>query len=398
MEAPVHFEKRLARALRRPAEGFQPQGAAARPASRIAKHAVDFIIDTVRAAPGEITLVTTGPLTNVGMAFLQEPDLGQLLKRMIVLGGTFSTPGNMTPVTEYNIWADPEASRIVLNADVDKILVPLDVCEDNRAATGMMTRDDLADMRAAHEEQSRRRHDRPRVPDLHRHLAGVLRPRRLSRWTTSSRGAGLRTRPLHHDRAAFRRRGARRPHRARPDGCVSGSPDPAGRRAEDDAHLHRHRRSPLHARSSRTRWRVTSAREPRHDLPPRSCSTAIPVMTTPSRSSWRIALRRSSLLGVTTTCGNAEIEKTTTNCLRILEFIGAGDVPVAQGCHRPLARPLVLGTADGPSGLDGSPYLPRAKRKGRRRSTPSTSWPTARRTNRADPYRRDRPALAISGC
>jgi len=66
------------------------------------------------------------------------------------------------------------------------------------------------------------------------------------------------------------------------------------------------------------------------------------------------------LLGVTTTCGNAEIEKTTANALRILEYIGAGSVPVAAGCHRPLARPLVLGTADGPSGLEGSPYLPQA--------------------------------------
>jgi pyrimidine-specific ribonucleoside hydrolase len=64
------------------------------------------------------------------------------------------------------------------------------------------------------------------------------------------------------------------------------------------------------------------------------------------------------LLGVTTTCGNAELEKTTRNCLRILEAIGAQDVPVAAGCVRPLARPLVLGTADGPSGLEGSPYLP----------------------------------------
>ena len=83
------------------------------------------------------------------------------------------------------------------------------------------------------------------------------------------------------------------------------------------------------------------------------------------------------LLGVTTTCGNAEIEKTTANCLRILEFIGAGDVPVAQGCHRPLARPLVLGTADGPSGLEGSPYLPHAERRRSSRSTPSTSWPSS---------------------
>lgn len=66
------------------------------------------------------------------------------------------------------------------------------------------------------------------------------------------------------------------------------------------------------------------------------------------------------LVGVTTTCGNATIERTTANCLRILEFIGAAAVPVAQGCYRPLARPLVLGTADGPSGLEGSPYLPQA--------------------------------------
>jgi purine nucleosidase/pyrimidine-specific ribonucleoside hydrolase len=65
------------------------------------------------------------------------------------------------------------------------------------------------------------------------------------------------------------------------------------------------------------------------------------------------------LLAVTTTCGNAELEKTTSNALRILDYLGA-DVPVAAGCHRPLARPLVLGTADGPSGLEGSPYLPQA--------------------------------------
>ncbi len=66
------------------------------------------------------------------------------------------------------------------------------------------------------------------------------------------------------------------------------------------------------------------------------------------------------LLGVTVTCGNAELDKCVSNTLRILEFIGAGDVPVAAGCYRPLARPLVLGTADGPSGLEGSPYPPMA--------------------------------------
>jgi purine nucleosidase len=153
MQAPVHFEKRLVARFGDRLKDFNPK--APQPTNKaIAGHAVDFIIDHARATPGEITLVTTGPLTNAAMALLQEPDLARLLKRIVVLGGTFTTPGNMTPVTEYNIWADPEASRIVLNADIDKILVPLDVCEDNRAATGMMTRDDLADMRAAAENNS----------------------------------------------------------------------------------------------------------------------------------------------------------------------------------------------------------------------------------------------------
>lgn len=64
------------------------------------------------------------------------------------------------------------------------------------------------------------------------------------------------------------------------------------------------------------------------------------------------------LLGITTVCGNSYLENTTRNALRILEFANRRDVPVAKGCHRPLTRELVLGTADGHSGLDGSTYLP----------------------------------------
>ena len=147
MEAPVHFEKRLTARFGERLRDFNPPAPEPkRPASP--GHAVDFIIETVKASPGEITLVTTGPTTNAAMAFLQEPSLPSLLKNMLVLGGNFTTPGNMTPLSEYNIWADPEAARIVLNADVDKILVPLDVCEDNRVAESMLTRDDIADMTA----------------------------------------------------------------------------------------------------------------------------------------------------------------------------------------------------------------------------------------------------------
>ncbi|GGE10852.1 nucleoside hydrolase [Aureimonas endophytica] len=147
MAAPVHFEKRLAARFGERLKRFNPPAPPpARPATP--GHAVDFIIETVLAHPGEVTLVTTGPTTNAALALLQEPKLAGALKAMLVLGGTFTTPGNMTPLSEYNIWADPEAARIVLNAATDKILVPLDICEDNRVADSMLTRDDLADMTA----------------------------------------------------------------------------------------------------------------------------------------------------------------------------------------------------------------------------------------------------------
>ena len=154
-EAPVHFEKRLAARFGDRLKKFNPK--APRPnRGPIAKHAVDFILDAVRAAPGEITLVTTGPLTNAAMAFLQEPDFGKLLKRMVVLGGAFSTPGNMTPVTEYNIWADPEAAQIVLRADVDKIL------SSARRLRGQSRRHGNADPRR-HRRSHKLRHDNPVV-------------------------------------------------------------------------------------------------------------------------------------------------------------------------------------------------------------------------------------------
>ena len=145
MEAPVNVEKQLIARYGDRLKTFNPKAPPPRrPAHE--RHAVDFLIDTVLAAPGEITVVATGPMTNLALAILQEPRFAASVKRFALLGGTFTTPGNMTPVSEYNIWADPEAARIVLNAGADTILVPLDVCEDNRAATGMMTRDDLYDL------------------------------------------------------------------------------------------------------------------------------------------------------------------------------------------------------------------------------------------------------------
>jgi purine nucleosidase len=80
-----------------------------------AGHAIDFIIESAAAAPGEITLVATGPLTNIGLALRREPALASWVKDFVIMGGSASR-GNVTPAAEFNIWADPEAAAIVFGA------------------------------------------------------------------------------------------------------------------------------------------------------------------------------------------------------------------------------------------------------------------------------------------
>ncbi|MGP3955987.1 nucleoside hydrolase [Nonomuraea sp. 3N208] len=78
-------------------------------------HAVDFIVDTLRAAPGEITLVAVGPLTNVALAVRREPRVVEWARELVIMGGSY-TRGNHNPAAEFNILADPEAAAIVFDA------------------------------------------------------------------------------------------------------------------------------------------------------------------------------------------------------------------------------------------------------------------------------------------
>jgi purine nucleosidase len=80
------------------------------------RHGVDLIVDEVRRRPGDITLVTLGPLTNVAVALDREPDLPRLLRGLVIMGGAFGAPGNTTPTTEWNLHCDPEAARLVFRA------------------------------------------------------------------------------------------------------------------------------------------------------------------------------------------------------------------------------------------------------------------------------------------
>jgi len=80
------------------------------------RNGVDLIVDEARRRPGEITLVTLGPLTNLALALLREPALPRMLKGWILMGGTYRIPGNTAPTTEWNIHCDPDAAKIAFTA------------------------------------------------------------------------------------------------------------------------------------------------------------------------------------------------------------------------------------------------------------------------------------------
>lgn len=96
-------------------------------------HAVDFIIDSIMSNPQEITLITTAPLTNVAMAVETEPQIAEMVKEHIMMGGAFGLTeyghGNVTPVSEFNVWHDPLAADMVISS-MPTIAVGLDITHD----------------------------------------------------------------------------------------------------------------------------------------------------------------------------------------------------------------------------------------------------------------------------
>ncbi len=94
----------------------------------------DFLAQSVSDAPGDITLVATGPLTNVAHAFQRHLRLSRDLARLVVMGGAYGlTPygkGNQTPFAEFNMWQDAEAAQIVFSSRVDTFAIGLDISTD----------------------------------------------------------------------------------------------------------------------------------------------------------------------------------------------------------------------------------------------------------------------------
>lgn len=93
----------------------------------VKQHAVGLMIEKVLQAPGEITLVAIGPLTNIALALRLEPRIAQSVREVVVMGGALRVPGNVRPSVEFNMFCDPHAAHIVFHAGWPIRLVTLDV-------------------------------------------------------------------------------------------------------------------------------------------------------------------------------------------------------------------------------------------------------------------------------
>lgn len=104
------------------------------------RHAIDVIIDLVMDnEPGTITLVPTGPLTNIALAMKKEPAIVNRVKRVVLMGGSY-TRGNTTPAAEFNIIADPEAAYAVFAGAWPVTMVGLDLTHQALATTEVVNR------------------------------------------------------------------------------------------------------------------------------------------------------------------------------------------------------------------------------------------------------------------
>jgi len=109
-----------------------------------AEHGVEAFIQAVRAVPGEITLVTLGPLSNIATAINIAPDIVEKIQMCYVMGGAAACLGNVTPAAEYNIWVDPEAANVVFQSGIRLLMVGWEHCRGE----ANLSDDDMAFVRS----------------------------------------------------------------------------------------------------------------------------------------------------------------------------------------------------------------------------------------------------------
>ncbi|MBC3515252.1 ribosylpyrimidine nucleosidase [Neobittarella massiliensis] len=101
--------------------------------------AVQFIIDTLMASDGDITLVPVGPLTNIAVAMRAQPAIVPKIKQIVLMGGAYGL-GNTTPAAEFNIYADPEAAHVVFSSGVPLVMMGLDLTNQTACTMAVIER------------------------------------------------------------------------------------------------------------------------------------------------------------------------------------------------------------------------------------------------------------------
>jgi purine nucleosidase len=99
------------------------------PTRAVLQDGVAYLIARLLAEPGELSLVCTGPFTNLALAVQQEPRVVDCVSEVVVMGGTVQLPGNVTPVAEFNVYADPQAAAMVFDQGWSVTMVGLDVTQ-----------------------------------------------------------------------------------------------------------------------------------------------------------------------------------------------------------------------------------------------------------------------------
>ncbi|AIU73004.1 ribonucleoside hydrolase [Hafnia alvei FB1] len=103
------------------------------------KHAIQYIIDTLMNSDGDITLVPVGPLTNIAVAMRMQPAILPKIREIVLMGGAYGT-GNFTPSAEFNIYADPEAARVVFTSGVPLVMMGLDLTNQTTCTADVISR------------------------------------------------------------------------------------------------------------------------------------------------------------------------------------------------------------------------------------------------------------------
>ena len=94
------------------------------------RHSSEKVLtDEIRAAPDQVTILTLGPLTNVGLLLRRDPNLAGEIGHLMMAGGAVRVPGDITPVAEFGIYCDPSAAQLAFRSRATKTLVPLDVTQ-----------------------------------------------------------------------------------------------------------------------------------------------------------------------------------------------------------------------------------------------------------------------------